>query len=111
MDKELKLWPSNKEFVKGMIFLGKFFYYTGTGHFQKKIRYDGRGYEKKFVMNWWHPFTWIYAAVNAFVLLISGIILALGAFVNTLVSFSIIRIEGPLKINKEPAIADEHLKL
>lgn len=96
------LWPSNREFSKHMNLLGKFFYYTGAGRFQKTTRYEGGGgYKKFFVMNWWHPFTWLYAAANALLSLLSGIILALGSFFKTLTASSTIYIESPLKKNPD----------
>lgn len=102
MENSKYIWPSDAEFVKELNFLGKLFYYSGAGRFTGSIKYyASTGFEKWFVLRWWHPVVWIYALLSALLMIVSGVFLAIGTFFKELNKSSLIHLQGNLKKNKE----------
>lgn len=86
MDKNTKyIWPSNSDFAKNLNNLGKLFYYTGAGRFVGSIKYyHSTGFEKYFVVNWWHPLIWLYAFLNLCISLVSGLLMSIIVYFKAL---------------------------
>ena len=101
MDKNTKyIWPNDLEFVKNLNNLSKLFYYTGAGRFIGSVKhYYSTGFEKYFVLNWWHPLIWIYACLNLCISLVSGLFIAIGVCFKTFTQKQLIHKDGKLLKN------------
>lgn len=101
MNKNTKyIWPSNSEFAKNLNNLGKFFYYTGAGRFVGSIKYyHSTGFEKCFIVNWWHPLIWLYAFLKLCISLISGLFMSIIVYFKALTQKQLIHKDGKLLKN------------
>lgn len=102
------IWPSDSEFAENLNNLGKFFYYTGAGRFIGSVKYyHSTGFEKYFVLNWWHPLIWLYAFLNLCISLVSGLFIAIGDCIKTFTKTQLIHKDGKLLKNPNYIEKDE----